>query len=219
MRPSASVCPGQRLPLSPWSQAHSRWISPSPNPFLPPSLTRRADTRRGPSSRLIRCRLSLYSQVCDFSPCRLCVALCKSFVTVSPDVCCHGYSSSGPASAVIVTPSPLNTDGHSSAGMVIASSSLPCVSFILFLSYTVNNWVEHHAEECLLNLFLEFWIKNKVELSKKKSSTRLFLCAMIKMKKHISVKLKMSLPVITGLRHTGHSCEVPLSISHFNFLF
>ncbi|XP_056601864.1 MLX-interacting protein isoform X2 [Triplophysa dalaica] len=34
----------------------------------------------------------------------------------------------GPASAVIVTPSPLNTDVHSSAGMVIASSSLPCAS-------------------------------------------------------------------------------------------
>lgn len=78
MRPSASVCPGQRLPLSPWSQAHSLWISPSPNPFLPPSLTKRADTHRGPSSRLIRCRLSLYSQVCDSSPCRLWVALCKS---------------------------------------------------------------------------------------------------------------------------------------------
>ncbi|XP_057214165.1 MLX-interacting protein isoform X4 [Triplophysa rosa] len=34
----------------------------------------------------------------------------------------------GPASAVIVTPSPLNTDVHSSAGMVIASASLPCAS-------------------------------------------------------------------------------------------
>lgn len=34
----------------------------------------------------------------------------------------------GPASAVIVTPSPLNTDVHSSTGMVIASSSISCAS-------------------------------------------------------------------------------------------